>query len=602
MYRKFFGLEEDPFNLTPDTRFLYLSRKHREALANLIYGIQERKGFITLTGEIGSGKTTLCRALVNELDPKTTKVALIFNSYLSEIELLQTINEDFGIASESNSKRDLIKALNQFLLDENAAGHNVVLIIDEAQNLTAPVLEQIRMLSNLETETEKLIQIVLMAQPELLDILAQPELEQLNQRVAVRYHIFPLDEDDLVYYIRHRLFVAKAQIDIEFTPDALKLIYQFSGGIPRKINVLCDRCLLDAYTKVTYAIDRSIVKEAILEIEGEQARAVAKVGGRASRPAVRFSNLAILTGILCLIVIVGVVLGINLARSRLRSIASATERGLPKPKDASLEGTQEAASEPSYKVAWKQEPSSLSQEEEPTPTPQPTPTKPPQRYFFNWDYDKDNVCRVDNTKFTYAASIFTCLRLWNIEVDLTDFKNMDVKTIQRLNLTQNEKIGLEKHVIEGDLATAARFDIPVILTYNIPPKGLSPAIVLVRMEGMSCTIADPMSGLRTISRNALTENLRQCIVIYFDTLKLDTLVKGEESERVKILQTFLQKKGFLKGEATGIFDQTTESGIRNFQRYYKIELPELLNTDTVLMLSTRMVTMRPRLFSSGGQD
>jgi hypothetical protein len=179
---------------------------------------------------------------------------------------------------------------------------------------------------------------------------------------------------------------------------------------------------------------------------------------------------------------------------------------------------------------------------------------------------------------------------------------MDVKTIQRLNLTQNEKIGLKKHVIEGDLATAARFDIPVILTYNIPPKGLSPAIVLVRMEGMSCTIADPMSGLRTISRNVLTENLRQCIVIYFDTLKLDTLVKGEESERVKILQAFLQKKGFLKGEATGVFDQTTESGIRNFQRYYKIELPELLNTDTVLMLSTRLVTMRPRLFSSGGQD
>jgi len=594
MYRKFFGLEEDPFNLTPDTRFLYLSRKHREALANLIYGIQERKGFITLTGEIGSGKTTLCRALVNELDPQTTKVALIFNSYLNEIELLQTINEDFGIAAESNSKRDLIKGLNQFLLDENAAGHNVVLIIDEAQNLTVPVLEQIRMLSNLETETEKLIQIVLMAQPELLSILAQPELEQLNQRIAVRYHIFPLDEDDLVYYIRHRLFVAKAQIDIEFTPDALKLIYQFSGGIPRKINVLCDRCLLDAYTKVTYAIDGGIVKEAISEIEGEQARAVAKAVGRAQRPAVSFSNLVILSGIICIVVIVGVVLGINLARSR----------GLPKSKDASLNVTQEPASEPSYKVAWKHEPSSLPQEEEPTPTPtpRPTPTKPPQRYFFNWEYDKDNVCRVDNVKFAYAASIFTCLRLWNVEVDLTDFKNMDAKTIQRLNLTENEKIGLKKYVIEGDFATATRYDIPVILTYNIPPKGLSPTIVLVHMVGMSCTIADPMSGLRTISRNTLTENLRECILIYFDTLNLDTLVRGEESERVKILQSFLQKKGFLKGEAMGIFDQTTESGIRNFQRYYKIEVPELLNTDTVLMLSTRMVTMRPRLFSSGGED
>lgn len=594
MYRKFFGLAEDPFNLTPDSRFLYLSRKHREALANLIYGIQERKGFITLTGEIGSGKTTLCRALVNELDPKTTKLALILNPCLNEIELLQTINEDFGIAAESNSKRDLIKALNQFLLDENAAGHNVVLIIDEAQNLAIEVLEQIRMLSNIETETHKLIQIILMGQPELIDMLARPELEQLNQRISVRYHIYPLDEEDVAYYIRHRLFVAKAQIDIEFTPEALAFIYKFSGGVPRKINVLCDRCLLAAYAKVTYAIDDSIVRESIREIEGERARQAASEKMPAKSP-VKIMNVVVLAAILTVVILVGVVLGINLAR-----------KGIQGTSEAEVAALQEKASEPSYKEGWNPKPpkpeNSAAGSATPTYTPTPTPTKIPHRYYFDWEYDKNNICRVNNPQFAYTAAIITCLRLWNIEVELENFKRLDAAAVSRINLEGNEKLGLKKFFIDKDLVSAIRYDVPLILTFSSPPQGLSPAVVLTRVEGISCTIADPINGLKAISRKVLMEKISQCVVIYFDPLNLDTLLKGEESERVKKLQEFLKLKGYLRGEPSGIFDAATESGIKNFRRYYKIESLVLLDQETILMLSTRMVTLRPRLYSSGGQD
>jgi general secretion pathway protein A len=198
MYLEFFGLNEAPFNLPPDPRFLYMSQRHREPLASLIYGIKESKGFIVLTGEIGSGKTTLCRAFLHELKHETTNVALILNSYLDDVELLQAINDELGIDSGTRSKKKLIDRLNQFLLDENAKGKTTILIIDEAQNLSTAVLEQIRMLSNLETETSKLIQIALVGQPELNELLNLPRLEQLNQRITVRYHITPLDKTEIL--------------------------------------------------------------------------------------------------------------------------------------------------------------------------------------------------------------------------------------------------------------------------------------------------------------------------------------------------------------------------------------------------------------------
>jgi len=261
MYREFFGLKEKPFNLTPDPAFLFLSKKHQEALAHLSYGITERKGFIEITGEIGAGKSTICRALLNRVGEKVKTAYLLNSNITSDMQLLCTIIDDLGIKPAGKNKAALLKAMNKFLLEQTTLGNNVVLIIDEAQNLKPKVLEQIRMLSNLETDKEKLLQIILVGQPELKDILRRPELAQLNQRITVRYHVSPLEREETEHYIRHRLNVAGANGSLSFAEEAYDLIHNFSSGVPRLINVICDKTLLCAFVEETKHITDSIVKK-----------------------------------------------------------------------------------------------------------------------------------------------------------------------------------------------------------------------------------------------------------------------------------------------------------------------------------------------------
>ena len=270
MYLPFFNLHESPFNLTPDPRFLFLSSQHEEALSHLLYGIHERKGFIEITGEVGTGKTVLCRALLEQLDASVS-TALIFNSYLTRTELLETISRDFGLAAEGATGAALIDRLNTYLLAEFSAGRNAVVVIDEAQNLEPTVLEQLRMLSNLETTRGKLLQIVLVGQPELRNKLSLPGMRQLDQRIAVRFHLNALSRAEMARYIRHRLRVAGATASdngIAFTQRALTLIYQYSGGLPRRINLLCDRALMTAFVHETRCIKGSIVRQSVRDLNG----------------------------------------------------------------------------------------------------------------------------------------------------------------------------------------------------------------------------------------------------------------------------------------------------------------------------------------------
>lgn len=267
MYRQFFGLKEKPFNVTSDPNFLFLSRVHKEAFSHLIYGIEERKGFLEITGEIGAGKTTLCRALINQLDVNT-KSAFIFNSTLPEMQLLQMILEDFGLVIERKTKAAMLRQFNSFLVKELEKDNNVILIIDEAQNLKNSVLEELRILSNLETEKEKLFQMILVGQPELREKLNSPNLKQLKQRIAVRFHITPLEKDEVGEYIYHRLRVAGSNGEIHFSEDALGVIYKYSGGIPRIINLICDKSLLSAYVMETRYIETAIIERCIQEVEG----------------------------------------------------------------------------------------------------------------------------------------------------------------------------------------------------------------------------------------------------------------------------------------------------------------------------------------------
>ena len=266
MYKEFYGLRESPFNMTPDPQFLFLSRHHRVALDVLLYGIRERKGFIAITGEVGAGKTTLCRALLSSLDA-TTKTALILNPCLSDSQVLRAITDEFRLQPAKTTKKDLYDTINAFLLRELAANHNVALIIDEAQNLRPSVLEQIRLLSNLETEKEKLLQIVLVGQPELAELIDCENLRQLKQRIALRYHVASLDPGEIGEYIEHRLRVAGSDHRIQWTPEALTLIYSYSRGIPRLVNILCDKALLAGYVTETFVIDATNIKRAIEDTE-----------------------------------------------------------------------------------------------------------------------------------------------------------------------------------------------------------------------------------------------------------------------------------------------------------------------------------------------
>lgn len=268
MYEQFFGLKEDPFRMTPDPKYLYLSKRHLEALSSIHYGIERRKGFIEITGEVGAGKTTLCRSFLSQLKPNI-KCALIFNPFLSEMQILRTIIDDFGIKGKLRTKKDYFDAINCFLLEQNAQGNNVVVIIDEAQNLAPKVLEQIRLLSNLETETEKLLQIIFFGQPELRELLRQPSLVQLRQRISIRYHLTALNQEEMIEYVHHRLIVAGAQEGtIVFTPKAFSVMFEYTKGIPRLVNILSDKVLMVAYVNETRQITYQLAEEAVYELEG----------------------------------------------------------------------------------------------------------------------------------------------------------------------------------------------------------------------------------------------------------------------------------------------------------------------------------------------
>jgi general secretion pathway protein A len=271
MYTSFFGLIEKPFAITPDPRYLFLSERHAEALAHLLYGINESGGFIQLTGEVGTGKTTMVRALLSRV-PQHADVAVILNPRLTATEFLLTICEELGLGldeADRGSAKEMVDALNRRLLAAHAHGRRVIVIVDEAQNLSADVLEQVRLLTNLETPTQKLLQIILIGQEELRELLDRTELRQLAQRITGRYHLNPLSKEETQEYVRHRLRVAGAAGEI-FTPGALSEIHRLSRGIPRVINVCCDRALLGAYTQETHQVTPSLVRRAAGEVYGRR--------------------------------------------------------------------------------------------------------------------------------------------------------------------------------------------------------------------------------------------------------------------------------------------------------------------------------------------
>ena len=578
MYTVFYGFGEKPFNITPDPKFVFLSDQHREALAHLLYGIRERGGFIEITGEIGTGKTTLCRTLLGQLD-HDTRVALIFNPDLTAIELLQSINEDLGIPIEGVSKKALVSALNAHLLRQREEKKNIVLIIDEAQDLQPSVLEQIRLLSNLETETEKLIQIVLMGQPELRKVMARPELKQLDQRITVRYHLGPLDRKETIQYITHRLDVAGGSNKVRFTPGALQTIHRRTGGVPRLINVLCDRCLLAGFSAGKKTISRAVVNKAMREIKGTPVR-------KPRRPR-RWIASGFATAAIALIAIVGyALLGREpaLVTDELQQ-RIAVERSAPPAEADALPSSPEILTpgEPAPgELILPSEEEDLTRQTELAPLPEtreadrgeveilPAAEAGPLEEFgpgdsipFDPEAAREFIMGLDPEQ-SLKDSLQAISNRWTVETPLGALHTGPV--IDSLT-SFGSATGLNHLSVQGNLGLLRLFDLPALIELNIPGADRPRYIALLEIVDHQGTFAPWLGDGERVPTEFIGDFwFGRAFIFWKDFHNLPHFLgPGSAGEAVEWLQINLIGLGYLEGNPTTVYGEETQRAIHSLQ-------------------------------------
>jgi general secretion pathway protein A len=527
MYLDFHGFREKPFNLTPDPRFVFLSKTHKEAFAHLLYGIHHRVGFIGLTGEVGSGKTTVLRALLGQLDPDHHRTALIFNPCLSAPELLQNINREFGITTFPNSLGPL-DGLNQFLLQQNAEGRTVVLIIDEAQDLEAPVLEQIRLISNLETDTEKLIQIVLAGQPELAQLLEGSEMRQLSQRIVVRYHLQRMDFQDTVDYINHRLQVAGGRNGLIFSKGALKQIYRYSQGLPRLVNAACDRALITAYSRDERRISSRIAAAGIKDMRSHTA-ASSLIKRLALIPT--FAMLAVL-----------IVASVYFIRPDFINTDIA-----PPIKETKEQATKD-------------------------------PVITGAQLFRAMAAELGSVPEAESARRAFNA----LTGFWNVppvpeSLRLNPFNGMEQGILDR---------DLSLYRFSGNLGALLRIDYPAALELTLPDVPGKRFVSLVGIEDEQLVIDPPIAGRRSLSFSEIEKYWSgQAFFLWKDSLKLlKNASPGSTEEGIKQLQGLLKEAGTYDKPLTGVYNADTRSAVMQFQSSTGIERDGIVGGQTLMLL------------------
>jgi general secretion pathway protein A len=527
MYSSFFGFKEKPFTITPNPRFIFLSKNHKEAFAHLLYGIDSHTGFIELTGEVGTGKTTVLRALLNQLDSESYRTALIFNPSLSAIELLQNINHEYGLPSEEPKNSPLLHSLNHFLLQQNAEGRTVVLVIDEAQNLDPQVLEQIRLISNLETEKDKLIQIVLVGQPELREKLNKSELRQLNQRITVRYHLCPMDFSDTTEYVEHRLEVAAGQsLDI-FTQGALKQIFRFSGGLPRLINAISDRALLIAYTKGCSEVSARMVSAAMADVRKQESHIF---------PLQILRYLAVAAVVILAIFGLYGIFGGHFATTEI----SASPGAASGEEAAASRQEQQARTDLQSQLASKTEGESA------------------------------------------VAAFNAIVGIWgvaSISVEQASTKPADLDGYA-------DRRGLTLTRTKGNLGALLRLDYPAILELSLPQeKGLRYVSLLGRKGGL-LVVSSPLEGRTSVSSSDLEKLWSGRSYLPWKNVQNLPLISkvGDNGESIKSLKSLLQKAGFYQGLPTDLFDEEMLASVKRFQAAQGIEADGVVGGRTLLLL------------------
>ena len=523
MYCEHFGFREKPFSMTPDPRFIFLSRNHREAFAHLLYGIDNRAGFIALTGEVGAGKTTVLRTLLTQLDPERYCTSLIFNPSPSPLELLRSINREYGIPSEGNDPARLLESLNEFLLEQNRSGKTVVLVIDEAQHLGPPVLEQVRLISNLETDTEKLVQIVLAGQPELGRILKRTELRQLDQRISVRYHLQPMDFGDTVGYIKHRLKVVNGKGKAQFTSEALRLIYRYSGGLPRLINIACDRALLAAYTKDTEQITAGITRAAVADVKKS-----------VPRPA---WHLAAGLGAVMVLLIAAAFFYLGGARPAGRTAETPV------------------AKQPVVRMKVK--------------LPEETPL----------DLAKELAGR--SAREDVRAAFDAVAAAWKVApanggTDLRDARSLERAARER---------GLSLLRYSGNLDFLLRTDSPVLLEMKIPGSEERRLIALTGAKGGKLQVRPVLGGNGWLSAADVERYWTgECFILWRNALNLPPMRPGSRGAHVKKLQGLLAEAKTYEGQETGVYDRKTRASVLAFQSARGINQNGLAGQWTLMLL------------------
>ena len=529
MYLDFYGFREKPFNLTPDPRFVFLSKNHREAFAHLLYGINNRAGVIALTGEVGSGKTTLLRALLGQLDADRHRTALIFNPSPSPRRLLWHTNREFGVPTSTAAGSSPLDALNQYLLRESEGGRTVVLVIDEAQNLKIPALEQVRLISNLETDREKLIQIVLAGQPEFGQLLEKKELRQLSQRITVRNHLQPMDFQDTVEYINHRLEVAGGKGKVRFTPWAMKKIFRYSRGLPRLINAACDRVLLAGYTKDTNRITYRIAAAGIRDLKRE------KSPGPFKTRRVLIPALAVLVLILAAVLY----------------FAGNDRKGSLNPAEPAGAAEQRVKKYPITPLI---------------------------------DLSQAMMAELGNlTESESARRAFNALAgSWKVG-PVPEYppgepgKGMEQAALDRKLLLYR---------FSGNLGALLRIDSPAVLEITLPDVLGKRFISLVGRENGKLLVDPPIAGKKTLAFDELEKHWSgQAFLLWKDALnlmpKILTAVKGDA---VKQLQALLREAGAYNHPGTGVYDPDTRSAVRQFQSSKGIEADGIAGGQTLMFL------------------
>lgn len=558
MYTKYYGFNEKPFTLTPNPRFIYLSKNHKEAFANLIYGINNHYGFIELTGEVGTGKTTILRTLLGQLSEDTYRAALILNPCLTVMELLRSINKEFGLNSDTEYTSELLDELNRFLLAENKRGITVVLVIDEAQNLSPEILEQLRLISNLETEDDKLIQIVLAGQPELATLLDLPELRQLNQRISVRYNLKAISIGETHAYIRHRMLASGETGGASFTNSAVILIHIYSGGLPRLINTICDRALLIGYGDERRQITAGIVIRGIKELINKS---------QSKRLYLTFTGLVS-------IVIIFIALSLTLNKWMPNNGRSNTYSEVTPPV---LNASVHVAAQTSKKELAVATLKNMDQH-----------ILELQNEILSYDQNE-----------MHLLAFNTIANLWGVRQIIQPIRYL---TIPKMYSKLAAKRNLRVTVVKGNLDYVIKFGLPFLVLTKVNGKMGGYCMAVTSTKNDSLAISPRLFGNSTISKNDVSSISTGTFYLVWQNFgQIPTKLKrGDMKYEIRALQMLLRKTGIYNETINGTYNAATIKAVNDLQRSFGIPRDENLGELTLAVLTKYYTNKKVPLITAVG--